>query len=48
MGLGLGVGPLTERFYPRERDRLPVDDSINPRDLGRQVAWYRSGNAMAP
>ena len=22
-----------ERFYARERDRLPIDDSIHPRDL---------------
>jgi len=27
-----------ERFYARERDRLPVDDSIHPRHLARQVA----------
>ena len=27
-----------ERFYARERDRLPIDDSIHPRDLERQVA----------
>ena len=27
-----------ERLYARERDCLPIDDSIHPRDLGRQMA----------
>ena len=37
-----------ERFYARERDRLPIDDSIHPRDLwGGRRRGRELGNAMA-